>query len=195
VKCPKRARASSRCKNTPVSWAKQAKEEQTCLHSCDVTVSWWHRYSKWSIPDTKQEAKEQVLQNQSQYFPETAGNRTVSQTDQVTYGIRLGPLPSVDLFQQSIEQPPEIQALQRKERGGRRSACKIPAIYLLIIRQLNPHPSTSCYVEEHTCILPAPSKQTGSCVCRLANTAYSKVPSERVGLLMLVAQRDPALLL
>lgn len=36
----------------------------------------------------------------------------------VTYGIRLGPLAPVDLFQESIEQPPEIQRLQKNKRNG-----------------------------------------------------------------------------
>lgn len=101
----------------PVAWTKQAKEEQTCLHRRDTTVSRWHRYSKQSIPDREQEAKEEVLQNHPQYPPGTDGNCTFSQTDSITYGIRLCPLASVDLFQKSVEQPPEIQALQKKERG------------------------------------------------------------------------------
>lgn len=37
----------------------------------------------------------------------------------VTYGITLGPLASVDLFQESIEQPPEIQGLQKNKNRGR----------------------------------------------------------------------------
>lgn len=36
----------------------------------------------------------------------------------VTYGIRLGPPASVDLFQENIEQPPEIQRLQKNKRNG-----------------------------------------------------------------------------
>lgn len=37
----------------------------------------------------------------------------------------------MDLFQKSVEQPPEIQALQKKEGGGE-SAGKISAIFLLL---------------------------------------------------------------
>lgn len=51
-----------------------------------------------------------------------------SQTDHVTYGIRLCPPAPVDLFQKHIEQPPEIQALQKTGVEGeisRQSICHI----------------------------------------------------------------------
>lgn len=60
-----------------------------------------------------------------------------SQSD-VTYGIRFCPPVPVDLLQKHIQQPPEVQALQKRGVEGEISRKKYLLYYLILIRQLSP---------------------------------------------------------
>lgn len=114
----------------------------------------------------------------------------VSQND-VTYGIRLCPPAPVDLLQKHIQQPPEVQALQKRGMEGR-SAGKISAILLRLsqaIKAISEH-----HTWNSTPADPANTIWSGRFMYYLPHEhrIYRKEPPERKGLMLAV---HPALLL
>lgn len=102
----------------------------------------------------------------------------VSQND-VTYGIRLCPPAPVDLLQKHIQQPPEVQALQKRGVEGEISRKKYLLYYLILIRQLSPYLNITKGTA-HLLIQPTPSDQAGSCITCLMNTESTERSTQKV---------------